>query len=168
MLKEFGCLKKCIYRMFEFYFSAEAKFQMWFHMGFVRKFRLRLHRQILLMAAWPRAFALRGKIGRILQITRCLSLRLTLSVCKALMTVCDLIHMEHAQVWTEPDRRSLTLPKGGNFLRRKILANLSVNLQDKNPGILPPSPDRTWAAKFFLFCRREIKPNEWKVSCTAI
>ena len=28
----------------------EAKFQMWFHTAFVRKFRLRLHRQLLLMA----------------------------------------------------------------------------------------------------------------------
>lgn len=29
---------------------SEEKFQMWFHLGFARKFRLRLHRQILLMA----------------------------------------------------------------------------------------------------------------------
>ncbi|CAK9011040.1 unnamed protein product [Durusdinium trenchii] len=70
---------------------SEATFQMWFHMGFVRKFRLRLHRQLLLMA---------------------------------FMTVCDLIHMEHAQAWEK---------------------------QDKNPGLLPPFPDQRFMG--LLLCR---------------
>eukprot|EP00438_Fugacium_kawagutii_P023849 Skav203136 [mRNA] locus=scaffold5176:37050:51053:+ [translate_table: standard] len=51
--------------------ASQEKFQMWFHLGFARKFRLRLHRQILLMAT-----------------------RLVL-----VLVVMDVIHMEHVQAW---------------------------------------------------------------------
>eukprot|EP00913_Durusdinium_trenchii_P017459 g16407.t1 len=91
---------------------SEATFQMWFHMGFVRKFRLRLHRQLLLMA---------------------------------FMTVCDLIHMEHAQAWEKQDKGQ------GDMAKQSKAEGENEPVKDKNPGLLPPFPDQRFMG--LLLCR---------------
>ncbi|CAJ1337452.1 unnamed protein product [Effrenium voratum] len=61
---------------------SEAKFQEWFHnTNFVRRFRPRLHRQLLLMAV---------------------------------MTLFDLIHMEHTKAWEIKDKATGMLPNIGD------------------------------------------------------